>query len=289
MNIHSKIFGIGALVTAAFCFSCQNLCVKLFSPSIQVYEIIFLRFLGSLFWCLIISSILNVSWKVNNRKLIILHGFIAPIVALLFWIALRLNTPLSNATVLVFTYPIFGALFSHWLIKEKLKIPQVIAILFSFCGVYLVMNPSFSSINAGELCAVSAGIIMGFVLNMVRILSKNNGPLVIYLYVQILALIMFIIPALSNFIIPSTNDIYIFIVLSILSTVGPLSLIFGYRYCSVSEGGTIQETEIIFATFWGIFIFNEKMTSTFIIGSIIIIACGIFLTQSHRLNNKTTK
>ena len=71
------------------------------------------------------------------------------------------------------------------------------------------------------------------------------------------------------------------IIMILLLTIGYMAMIFGYKHCSVSEGGTLQETEIIFASVWGIFLFNEKMTLNFIIGGFIIILCGIILTKSH--------
>jgi len=280
--LHSKLAGILSFIVGAFCYSLANVFVKILSQSLSVSEILFLRYLGSLIIFLILSQFIHFSWKSKNYKLLILNGILAVFVTFLFWLSLKLGTPLSNTTVLAFTFPVFGALYAHWIFKEKLTLIQIITVLFSFLGVYLVINPTFSTITIGEICALSFGIVMGLILNILRILGKTNKVFTIFIYVQIVGVICLFYPTISNFQSLMINEIFFISIMTVLLIIGYLAMIFGYKHCSVSEGGTLQELEIIFATYWGIFIFHEKMTLHFIIGSVIIITCGIFLTQSLR-------
>ena len=84
--------------------------------------------------------------------------------------------PISVATILVYTAPIFITLFSALLFKERITLKTVIALALSFFGCVLVCG-----IGGGEKLSplgIALGLISGFVYSLYSIFSRfaiNRG------------------------------------------------------------------------------------------------------------------
>ena len=84
--------------------------------------------------------------------------------------------PAQEALVINELWPALTVIFSHFLLNEKLTIPKIIAILFSFAGIIIVVtNGSFDNLKstdpAGILYCVAAAVFYA----LYTVLGKREG------------------------------------------------------------------------------------------------------------------
>lgn len=93
----------------------------------------------------------------------------------------------------------------------------------------------------------------------------------------------YLLSILNNETLPSFEFNLGWLALFLYAIFGMLAFMFvilGYKKIDATTGSLIGLTEIIFALIFGIFFFQEKLTSGIVIGSIFIIASGAISTLS---------
>ena len=133
---YNKLF----LLLASLFFSLMTVCVKKIDNRIPIFELVFFRSIFSLIITYIILKKRKIyPWGIN-KFLLILRGVLGTIALLCIFYAIR-NMPLSIATVIQYTYPIFISIFSVIFINEKLNKYIIFALFIGWIGILIIINP----------------------------------------------------------------------------------------------------------------------------------------------------
>ncbi len=107
------------------------------------------------------------------------HGVAALVVTLLYGINTALfvfsvnHTNVANAVVILSSSAFFAAIFSWWLLKEKIPLRTWVAIGVALTGVLVVFSGSIGLANwVGDLLALVLSILMGLTLTLLRRLPQ---------------------------------------------------------------------------------------------------------------------
>jgi len=125
--------------------------------------------------------------KINNYKrylfLILIIGLLDAAIpfTLLTWGQQHVNS--SIASILVGTIPIFTAIFASTIFRsERIHLGTVFAIIFGFCGIFILVVPdlsgslsSFTSNIIGELAILGAAV--SFAISMILIKRLSSPPI----------------------------------------------------------------------------------------------------------------
>lgn len=84
--------------------------------------------------------------------------------------------------VLFYTFPLFATFFSLLLLKETLKMLEIMLMILGMIGIYILINPSSHAYTIGHMFGLLAGCFAGFTVVLIQKLGKTNGPLIIYFY-----------------------------------------------------------------------------------------------------------
>ncbi len=131
-------------------------------------------------------------------------GFFMGVSNALFYIALKSGT-VANAVLSHSLFPVFTALiFAPILLKERLTPKQTLILILSFCGLVVLVWPSFSGFDLDP--AIIFGTISAFVLSLSNTLEKSVAnqkmePLVSVFYKNLIPLIVFL-----PFVLPVIKD-----------------------------------------------------------------------------------
>ncbi len=265
------------MVAAAACIGIQAFFVKLASQEIDAAEIAFLRFAASY---LIVRAAIAAGWvdvRIVNRKLVVARGVLGGIGNLLYFYAIA-ATRLSNAIVLLYTYPIFAALFSRWLQGAALSPPIVAALLASFVGIYLIVRPSFDSVLIGDAAGVLSGIAVAGAIVSLQASRRTDSAWTIFHYFNIAGMILSLPLVLVRgsmpppAILPSLAGVVLF------SMLGQLGMTYAYRYTTTAEGGVLSMFGAVVGSGLGIGLLGEPATPGFLAGASVIALFGIYLT-----------
>ena len=202
-------------------------------------------------------------------------------------------TSVSNATIIVNSAPIFVAVLSFILFKEKLSIEFVTSFLITYIGIigliYFSNNYTNGKVFGDILCMVAAFFYAVYLLIIAK-LGRENSLNIIF-YTTFFCCLFSTIPMVigGGQIFPSSNSEWInLLLLAVLCQFGGQYLItHAIGKISASEGSIGLLMQPITATILAAFLFNEILNITQII-FVFFALFGIYLARIN-LSNKQQK
>jgi S-adenosylmethionine uptake transporter len=192
--------------------------------------------------------------------------------------------PLSDFYGIVFSSPFVLTIGAFFIFKEKVNITEWAVIILGFIGVMVIVNPSYGAINIGYIygilgvfCGATAGLI-------VRKIGREENTSLYVIFGNIAIIIANIIPAIQSALPPIEFMHYvIMITYSITVPLAVLTISAVYaRAPSVASVAPMQYSQIIWGVILGYLVFNNLPTLNTIIGTIIVIGCGLYITLYHK-------
>jgi drug/metabolite transporter (DMT)-like permease len=218
-------------------------------------------------------------WFVQRRDLLItiLSGLFLGL-HFYTWVAGLAQTSISSSVVLVTTQPIFVAILGYLILKEKIGLYGLIAVVLALLGSYLVARGDLKidpeHLN-GDLLSLAGAVFAGCYLFLGRFLRPRVDlvPYVVTVYGVSSAVLLILGLAASPFSFPTKGAEYlIFFLLALGPTIMGHNLYnYALRHLPAFPVGISILGEPVLATIWGIIIFGEKPLFTTLLGGIIII------------------
>ena len=84
--------------------------------------------------------------------------------------------PLADATAISFLNPVFGMILAIPLLGEKVGKWRWLAAAIAFVGAMILLRPTPASFQPAALLALGAAVVMGFELNIIKKLTRREGP-----------------------------------------------------------------------------------------------------------------
>ena len=199
------------------------------------------------------------------------------------WIASLSYTTVASSVVLVTANPVFVALASHFLFREKLSRQVIVGIGVCLSGAALIgygdwtlgLKPLF-----GDLLALLGAIAIAGYYLIGRRLRQTTGVLSYASIVYSSAALVLLLSALALRypLLGYSTTTYVMLVLLALipQTVGHLSLNWSLRFVSATLVAIAVLGEPIAATILALAILHEVPTLTQVLGGILILS-GIFV------------
>ena len=273
--------GFLLMTFSAFFYALGDICIKFISPSIGSVPIAFFRFvLGGLILLPLLARGQE-SMRGSSTRYLLLRGFTGTL-AFFCLVKSIAMIPLSNAMVLFYTFPLFAALFSFFILKESLARMEVMLIAVGLIGVFVLINPSSHSLGMGHVYGLLAGAFAGLTVVIIRRVRRTNGPLIIYFYFCVVGGAISFPLFIANFTLPSFELFALLIVLAVLLLIAQLFMNQGFKFCKASEGSVILMSEVVFTGVAGVLLFHDSPGLSFFIGACLIVGSGVGL-------NLTTK
>ena len=210
------------------------------------------------------------------------------IIGRLFYVLAIFLMPLSTVTVIIQATPLVVVGGAAIVFGEKVGWRRWFAILLGLLGVIVILKPTTDSFSFLSIFAILG--MLGFAG---RDLASRAAPA--SLSVLVLGLHGFLALAFSglifsiwdgaSFIFPNTKT-SLFLFIAILSgVVGYSCLMKAMRTGEVAAVTPFRYTRLIFGVTLGVIYFNETLTSSTLLGSILIVTSGLFiLSRSKKLN-----
>ncbi|KAL4446446.1 hypothetical protein ABPG74_001187 [Tetrahymena malaccensis] len=222
----------------------------------------------------------------TELKLMALRGILGAIVMLLAFTSYKLLT-LSDAVVVTNTTPLFTCFLSVPYLGEQLTKKQIFYSLLSFIGIVLVVRPAFlfgvkvvEIEGRNQLLGCLLGLLSSFLMSFVLIIQRkvqfqmkiNNAQLLMFSH-YITPLFSGLAQLQSPFNEFKVNQFY-FILITIIGLSGFIAQMFQSRSYTLEQASIITPlsyTQVIMSFFVDIFLFNEQIYLTSLIGSFLVI------------------
>ena len=276
---------IAWMVLAGLCFSATGVFVKLSGGHVIVWTVIFGRSVVIAVMTYILSKIQKGSLSFKEPKWLIsrcITGFSA--MACYFY-AIPL-IPLTTAVVLQWTSPLFVALFSGYLIKEKVSPFLFGCIGIAFAGTVLIISPSFEAIETNALYALASGILSALAYLSIRELRSTASSESVVFWFAIFCIMVSLPLSARELTTLSSYEIQILVGVGITAGIGQIGMTRAFHAAKAAYIGAFSYSTVVVSWIYGIFIFDEVLSSWDMLGTLLIVGSGIILaTTSPKTTN----
>lgn len=274
--------GLGQMCLSALCFSWMGLFMKELRVEMSAEEVVFFRSLI----CLILTlSYGRWSWNkfVGRRPgLLLLRGF-AGFVALQLYVYALGVVPYAEAAALLYTSPMFTALFAALFLRESMPRIAWWALSVSLAGSFLILRPEFDGALVGGLCALGAGVLSGVAYTAVRALARTEDNLTIVLYFPLVSLPFAGFMMLDDFVWPDGVTGWALVLgVGVSAQLGQVFLTRGLRAgrAGIVTSGTFLTLTL--AALWSYLFYGEVLAPRTLAGAALIVG-AIVLLASRRV------
>ncbi len=195
-------------------------------------------------------------------------------------------TPLSVASAILQATPLLVVLGAAVIFGEKVGLGRWLLILLGFVGVLVILRPRLSGFDALSLLAV-AGMI-GFagrdLATRAAPLSLSNAQLGVMGFIMLTLSGAVILAVGGGAKLPGTTALVLICGAALFGIAAYAALTNAMRNGDVATVTPFRYTRLLFAMILGVVVFAERPDAMTLLGSAIIVGCGVLiLTQNRRI------
>lgn len=191
--------------------------------------------------------------------------------------------PLAQVYAILFSSPLLITLLSIPILGERVGIHRWLAVALGLCGVLIVLRPGGGeALSFGHLAALISAFSSATVAVITRKLGQGERPLVLLMW-----------PMLGNLVVTGAGlslgyhpmelpHLAMAGMIAVLGLTGGFLSILAYRTGEAAIVAPMQYSQIIWATIYGWFIFNEILDRPTMIGAAVIIVSGLYIVWRER-------
>ncbi len=267
-------------------FSIMDLIVK-WSENYPLGEVLFFRgFFGLLFYfCIIPKDRLKNFYYTKRAGLHFLRCIFGLIALLSIFIALR-NLPLATVVSISFAAPIFTTIFSIFFLSEKVGFFRWLAVFVGFIGIIIIAEPGFASLNIYYVYPIIFCLGLSYVAIAIRQLSSTEPVWLISLNFSAAITLAGIFTIPFGWIMPNIKDLILLSLIGVFGGVANLWLSQSYKFSEVSLVTPLKYLGLIFAIFFGFFIWDEVPTFKTLIGAFLVIISSLIIFRREIILKK---
>jgi len=276
------------LVLSALAFSVMSVQVKLAGRELPVATLVLARGLVSLVLSVVWLSLRRIpAW--GNDKLGLLQRAFFGVGGLACFFYAVTALPLAEVTVLHYLNPIFTAFIAAVFLGERTDRRLVVAIALSLTGTLLVARPAaifggHSTLAlAGVLAALGGAIFSACAYATVRRLARTNHPDVIVFYFSLVATPAALPFAIASWKAPSTVGWLLLFGIGAATQLGQVLMTRGLALVPAARGTTVGYVQIVFASTWGVLLFNEMLNGWTLLGAALVVVAVVVLLSRPSL------
>ena len=266
------------LATVFFCLS--DVLGKWLTETYPVVQVAWVRYVvGITALFIIIAATTNLDKLKTRRPL--WHGIRSLASAcMVFFIFYGLkHIPLAEFVSLTFSIPFFVALFSPWLLKEKVTRQSWVAIGTGFIGVMFILRPTPDHFHIAHLTTLLLAFMAGLMFISARYLSSTENRWSLNFYLSVAGIILFGYWALGGWVEPDLTGWFMFVALGMSQTAALACFIEASRLESPSAIAPLDYIRLIWTIIAGYVIWQEIPDQYTWTGIIIIVASGIYIVR----------
>ena len=261
-------------------FSTHDLIIKQLGSTYSVFQIVFFT---SLLSFPIITLVLMRDHKAGTLQPV--HPY---------WMALRCLSgaasglcafyaigvlPLSQVYAFLFAAPMIITLLVIPILGEIVRLRRGIAIGVGMLGVLIVLQPGASPFEAGHIAALVAAFAGALVSIITRKIGKEERGVVMILYPMMtnLALTALVLPFV--YVEVPVADLGLLALDALLVLIAMALLVTAYTKADAITVAPMQYSQIVWATLFGILLFDEYPSWPTYVGTAVIVLSGLYILK----------
>jgi len=268
--------GILYMVIASLGFATMAAFVKILSYSLPPFEIVFYR---SLFGSLIMAVVIlrkRKSFIGENPKILIWRGVFGFAALLMnFYSISELN--LGTAVMLNNTSPIFVAVLSSLLLKERISFRLWILTLACFAGVYLLTADQLLIKPFPVMIGILSGALAAAAFLTISVAEEAESSYTIIFYFTTISAIGSLPFLKFGYIVPVLSDWWIIGGIAVTSFFAQVYVTRSFRIAPPSVVSPFGYLMPVCSFGYGFLLWKDPLTPSMFLGALLIIISGVII------------
>ncbi len=188
------------------------------------------------------------------------------------------HLPLTEATALQFTSPLFMTALSALLLSEKVGRHRWAAVLVGFIGVLIMARPLPGHFNAlgvtlGMLSALGAA---GAMVAIRQISDTERGATIVF-YFTLGGVALGAVGSLFQWVTPDPLTLAMLILAGIVGGIGQLLLTEALQNAPIGVVAPFDYTQLVWAALLGLVVWGELPHPLTLVGAVVVAASGVYI------------
>ena len=274
----NRLKGIIYILISAFCFALMAAFVRL-SGDLPSVEKAFFR--NAIAVIIVLFTIISKKEKLHatssDVKFLFLRSLFGTIGLLCNFYAVD-HLALADASMMQKLSPFFVLVLSYFILREKVKPVQWIAIIGAFIGALFIIKPSGNFNNFPAIIAAIGGLGAGAAYTMVRLLGKRKvTPDLIILVFSSFSCIVCLPLMILDWKAMTMYQLCMLLLAGTAAAGGQFSITRAYIYAPAKQISVYDYSQIIFSAILGFILFGQVPDIFSFVGYVIIIAMAVWM------------
>ena len=264
------------MIFGSVCFGTMNALVKWTAFHADVWKIIMVRSAVIALAVAIFAASRGLSLKVSDKRKMLLRCVVGLTAMILYFTALG-RIPIGQAVTLQYTAPLFVALLSGRVIRERVEPMVALLVGSAFAGIVLIVSPDLSSIDSDALLALGSGFFAAMAYMYVRELRNTDSASSVVFWFAAFSVVGSTFQALPDVAGLEWKTVAALIGIGIGAGGGQVGITMAYHRANAAWVSAFSYLTVIVATFYGFTLFNETLGASDWLGGLLIVGSGIAL------------
>ncbi len=279
--------GIAAISACNLLFLINDTQMKLVSTELPLGEIMLLRGCLAAAWLSLIVALTGTRVQLGvlaNRA--VFWRTVAEIASAYLYLVALFQIPIANANTILQVVPLMVTAAAAVFLKEPVGWRRWSAIAVGFAGVLIVIRPGLSGFNEFSLLALAAAAFIALRDMTTRIMPRGVPTLMIALLTAVTVTVsgpIYGVITGEHWIMPSGRAVALLASASIFLIGGYLTAVDFMRHGDIAVVAPFRYTVIIWAVIVGFLVWREVPDTLMVVGTLVIIATGVYTFHRERL------
>ncbi len=205
------------------------------------------------------------------------------------WSFALADLPLTVATTISFTVPLFVLPLAAVFLKERVGWQRTVATLVGFAGIIITVQPASAGLNTATLLLLASAVLFASldVINKKFVVKESRFAMMFYSSLIMTAIAF--IPCVLVWQMPTAKEWFFFVLLGGGANLILLCLLQAFSCTDVSALAPIRYTELLFSALIGLIVFAEMPLYTTLLGAGLIIPSALFIARYEMRKERLKK
>lgn len=269
--------GIGLMLAAIVMFTAMDALAKGLIAQYPTLQVVWARYTGqTVIVALFLAPRLGPLLRTRHPKLQALRSMFQFGATTLFFASLGF-IGLAEATAITDINPVLITLGAALFLGEKLGPRRIFGVGLALCGALIVIRPGLGVFTPAALLPVGCAICYAGYAIATRYVGRSESAWTSLIYAALLGTLVTsaALPLVWQPIAP--GDIAPFLALGLLGAGAQFCLIRAFTITEASAIAPFGYVGLVFASFWGIVLYDEYPDGWTIVGALVIVVAGLYV------------
>lgn len=267
-------------------FVSMDACVKQLIQTYPVMQVAWARFFfHAALLAVVLGRRLPARFATQRRGLQILRSGLLMVTTLQFFVGLYFM-PLAEMTAIMQSAPLIVTALSMPLLAERVGIRRWVGVAAGFAGAVIIIRPGTEAMQLAALLPLGAATTFALYQITTRVLSRTDDTLNTLLYTPLMGAAVLSVAAPFSWVMPDAEGWFLMALIGVLGGLGHFTMIRAFTWAPAATVSPFGYSALIWATLFGLVLFDDFPDSTTIAGALVIVASGLYILHREHVRRR---